>query len=166
MKAGKKKNPWRYRNTFGLEVIYDDNVITQSDEGIDIYYNKGDGRFEATRVVRFPPVYGSNHIDLADFNGDGLMDVVVCNATSNSIRLLLNNGDTTFTAQTASSIDRIPYDLDIGDLDRDGDIDLVATTYGGGELLVWMNQGGHYTLTAIDIAVIALTIHEWRERRF
>ena len=37
-KAGKKKKtPWRYRNQFGLEVIYDDNVITQGDEGIDSY---------------------------------------------------------------------------------------------------------------------------------
>ena len=30
-------NPWKYRNVTGVEVIYDDNVITQSDEGIDAW---------------------------------------------------------------------------------------------------------------------------------
>ena len=27
--SSKTKNPWRYRNSFGLEVIYDDNITTQ-----------------------------------------------------------------------------------------------------------------------------------------
>lgn len=37
----KKKNPWKYRNSFGLEVIYDDNITTQGDEGIDGFVEGG-----------------------------------------------------------------------------------------------------------------------------
>jgi hypothetical protein len=36
-RAGLPPNPWRYRNSFGLEVIYDDNCITQGDDAIDTW---------------------------------------------------------------------------------------------------------------------------------
>jgi len=34
-RAARRENPWRYRNSFSLEVIYDDNILTQNDESID-----------------------------------------------------------------------------------------------------------------------------------
>ncbi len=33
--AAQRENPWRYRNSFTLEMIYDDNILTQHDENID-----------------------------------------------------------------------------------------------------------------------------------
>ncbi len=37
--APARPNPWRYRNQFGLEVIYDNNVLTQSPDYIDDFVN-------------------------------------------------------------------------------------------------------------------------------
>ncbi len=51
-------------------------LFAQGEEGIFIYTNKGNGRFEEREVVRFPPVYGSSYFELADFNADGYPDIV------------------------------------------------------------------------------------------
>jgi hypothetical protein len=33
----KKTSPWTFANTFGLQFIYDDNILTQSEDAIDIF---------------------------------------------------------------------------------------------------------------------------------
>ncbi len=33
--ADQRENPWEYRNSFTLEMIYDDNILTQNDDTID-----------------------------------------------------------------------------------------------------------------------------------
>lgn len=38
VKSGKKRvSPWKYRNRFNMEVIYDDNPLTQSDDAVDAF---------------------------------------------------------------------------------------------------------------------------------
>ena len=60
-------------------------LMAQGDEGFDVYYNDGRGNFEKKRHLSFPPVYGSNDLQLADFNGDGRMDLIYVNGDNADI---------------------------------------------------------------------------------
>ena len=51
-------------------------LFAQADEGIDIYYNQGNGQFKRERVLQFPPSYGSSSLQIQDLNNDGRKDLI------------------------------------------------------------------------------------------
>ena len=89
------------------------------------------------------PNFEITDVDLADFDSDGDMDVFATNGyesiTGNSY-VFLNDGAGAFT-QTAQNLETgITYSSFVGDLDSDGDIDIIS----GGYISyprVWVNDG-------------------------
>ena len=80
----------------------------------------------------------------ADFNGDGLDDLVA--GGTNAVTVYLNSRTTpgTFSSSALSnSAAGSFYDLELGDLDLDGDIDIIGVTIAGssGEVRIWLNDG-------------------------
>ncbi len=76
-----------------------------------------------------------------DLNGDGAADIVVANSGSNSVGVLLNNGDGTFGSHQIYAAGSYLFSVAIGDLDGDGAPDLVAVSAGSAQVHVWMNHG-------------------------
>jgi hypothetical protein len=66
---------------------------------------------------------------VADFNNDRVPDVVDVSASAAGVRL--GNGDGTFGARLFSPVSGDPRSLTAGDFDRDGNVDLVTSQYGG-----------------------------------
>jgi hypothetical protein len=65
---------------------------------------------------------------LADFNGDGVLDLVY--ATASGIQTLLGNADGTFRMGPSSPLNQIGLSVPaIGDFNSDGNLDLVLTVY-------------------------------------
>jgi hypothetical protein len=95
------------------------------------------------------PVDGDNSQSVAfgDVDGDGDLDLVIGNVAGQN-RLYLNDGSGAFTDATAS---RMPVDLDdttsvvLGDVDCDGDMDLVIGNLGGQSRLYLNNGAGTFT---------------------
>lgn len=58
-------------------------LFAQGDEQIILYLNKGNLRFEAKQLLRFPSIYGTSSFDIADINKDGKFDIV-CTAGDNA----------------------------------------------------------------------------------
>lgn len=51
-------------------------LFAQADEGIWLFLNDHHGGFRERNLLRFPPVWGSTSFQLADFNHDGLPDIL------------------------------------------------------------------------------------------
>lgn len=110
----------------------------QAYEAVSIYYQQNQGRFEEKVVLQFPPVYGLSYLEMADFNQDGFLDLLVTNGDNwdlsailkpyHGIRIYLNDGKNQFTEKffyplygTSKALAR--------DFDLDGDLDIAAIAF-------------------------------------
>ncbi|WP_197525753.1 FG-GAP-like repeat-containing protein [Pseudobythopirellula maris] len=88
----------------------------------------------------------------ADFSGDGTTDLlVVLHSDTNglySIRLLLNDGEGDFTAETLA-LSEAPVQLQAVDMDDDGDLDVLWT---GDNFVSWLEREGPDTWSEHTIA--------------
>jgi hypothetical protein len=82
-----------------------------------------------------------------DFNGDGKIDLAVGNFGSNTVSILLGNGDGTFTGQTPIAVGLGPEWLVTGDYNEDGKTDLaVANSVDNSVSILLGNGDGTFTL--------------------
>jgi len=65
-------------------------------------------------------------LDLADFDGDGALDVAAINLDGASLEVLRGDGDGGLAAMASVSLGPAPEDLDLADLNGDGAIDVVV----------------------------------------
>ncbi|MFN8343589.1 MAG: VCBS repeat-containing protein [Spirosomataceae bacterium] len=113
-------------------------LMAQGDEQVAVYYNRGNGKFEKQILLRFPPVYGSSYADLADFNGDGFVDILYANGDNadysmifkpyHGLRIFLNDGKNHFQQQWFFPLHGASKAL-AADFDKDGDIDIASISY-------------------------------------
>src|ERR1700687_5009571 len=101
---------------------------------------------------RFRKVAGTNPSPVAvgDFNNDGEDDLVVANCASNSVSVLLGNGDGTFApAHSFPAGSSSPQAVAIGDFDNDGNLDVavacsdstnVSVLFGNGDATFYSTQ--------------------------
>src|SRR5438105_4093410 len=64
-------------------------------------------------------------VALADFNGDGKIDLAVANSGTSTVSVLLGNGTGTFGAKTDFTTGSGPRSVAAADLNGDGKLDLV-----------------------------------------
>jgi hypothetical protein len=117
-------------------------------------------------VLRFeersPEVFGpagdaARVVEARDVDGDGNVDLFVGTTFQSQSRLYRGEGEGRFREVTQTHLPRMPLsvgDLDIGDVDDDGDLDVVLADWGpgnnmtnaGGRTRLWLNDGsGRFT---------------------
>ena len=73
-------------------------------------------------------------ITTGDVNRDNILDLMTANENSNSISVLLGNGNGTFKAKVDfNPIGTQPYDVQVGDFNGDNKLDMVAVNFGMGD---------------------------------
>jgi hypothetical protein len=94
---------------------------------ISILLGKGDGMFTQSAVYPAPQNFRPSSPILADFNGDGKLDLAIIDQLQNSVDVMLGNGDGTFQSQPSHSIGSGGGCFALaGDFNRDGKQDLIA----------------------------------------
>jgi hypothetical protein len=88
----------------------------------------------------------------ADFDGDGKLDMVVTNGGSNSISILLGNGDGTFRAAVDYPAGTSPSSVAVGDFNGDGKLDLAVANFGSNDVSIFFGNGDGTFQAAVNYA--------------
>src|SRR5262245_6795099 len=107
-----------------------------------------------------PYTVGTNPqaVATADFNGDGKLDLAVANQTSNTVGILLGNGDGTFQAAQNYSTGSGPRSVAVGDFNADGKLDLVTANAGNLSVLPGNGDGTFQAPASIGIGSSPLSV--------
>ena len=113
-------------------------LITQGDEQIALFTNRGNFKFSIQVLLKFPPVYGSSYFDVHDFNNDGNIDILYTNGDNadyssvlkpyHGVRIFLNEGKNQFKESFFYPMHGASQAM-ARDFDQDGDLDIAAISF-------------------------------------
>jgi hypothetical protein len=116
-------------------------VTNRTGSAVTILLSNGDGTF--TTLPSFSTGNGSapEGLATADFNGDGIPDLVTANTGANQLAIFLGNGDGTFGAPTMFAVGHHPNDVTVGDFNGDHLPDLATGDNSSNTVSVLLNTG-------------------------
>src|SRR6266852_3381655 len=121
------------------------NSCLQSGSSVNVLLGNGDGTFQPH--VDYFTGTGSVSIVVGDFNHDGKQDIAVANICSDascvasSISVLLGKGNGTFHPHVDYATGPAPLSIAAGDLNSDGNEDLVTADFAQGTVSVLVGNG-------------------------
>ena len=102
-----------------------------------------------------------NFVAVGDFNGDGRLDLVVSNQNSNTISILLGNGNGTFQPHVDYAAESEPIEIVTGDFNGDGHLDFVVANDGESISIFLGNGDGTFQpklTTAVTLQAFTLAV--------
>lgn len=141
-------------------------AMAQGQEGLFLFFNRGNGQFEPRDIVRKHPAWGFTHLEVVDFDKDGQMDLLVTNGDNgdnialpnclkpyHGVRLYLNKDQGNFQESWFYPMYGA-YRALARDFDLDGDLDIAAIAYfpdyleGANESFVYLENRGQLSFAA------------------
>ncbi|CAF4446330.1 unnamed protein product, partial [Rotaria sp. Silwood2] len=132
-------------------VIYDFNnddrldllVNDFNDNSLLLLTGNDDGTFKRTTTYSTGDKSAPKHICIGDFNNDNRMDIVTANYGSDSVGILLAQGNGIFSNVTTYFVSdgSTPWSVNVGDFNNDNRLDIVTANYGSGGLGVLLGHG-------------------------
>lgn len=125
---------------------FPDLLFTDALWGFEVYTGDGTGSFIGAGTYTSG---GGGVVSLAtgDLNKDGAVDVVVTNSWSRSITVFFGDSDGgggglgTFTLDATYPVGLVPEDIEIVNVNNDGDLDIVTANNNGNSISVLLNGG-------------------------
>jgi hypothetical protein len=105
------------------------------------WYHKDTNYFKNPEIID-DNISGVTSIDYADFNGDGKFDIVAASQNENRIVWYQNdnNGNDTYTIQTIDAVIKSASSVTTADINGDGKIDIVSTSFEDGKIYWHQND--------------------------
>ena len=139
---------------FNGDGIVDLAVTNYLSNNMNILMGDGHGGFSPAPGSPVATGAGPNYVSVGDFNGDGIVDLVVANLDADDVTIFLGNGSGGFALASGSpiAVGHLPYAVAVGDFDGDGIADLAVPNYGADDISILLNQVTQ-TATAVLTAV-------------
>jgi hypothetical protein len=92
-------------------------------------------------AVNYPTGNSPTFVATGDINGDSKLDLVVTNRDSNTVSVLLGNGNGTFQPRLNTGTGALPNGVAVDDFNADGKLDLAVPLYGEGKVSILLGNG-------------------------
>jgi hypothetical protein len=89
----------------------------------------------------YPVDQAPDAVAVGDVTNNGIPDLVVANSASNSVSVLLGNGDGTFQPELKSTVGKGPRSVAVGDFNGDGNLDIVTANQNDISVLLGTGKG-------------------------
>jgi phospholipase C len=117
-------------------------IADAMDNTVTLYLGRGNGSFFLTNMPNTTALGTPSQIVISDFNADGIPDMVIVNAKTNSLTVLPGKGDGTFKAPTATvALASSPSFVLAADFNGDGKMDLAVASSAGNSVTVFFGNG-------------------------
>lgn len=136
------------------------DLLVNNGDSVSVLFGNGDGSFQnpvsfaavtpktASRAAFIPnasgaPLTALNGMATGDLRGIGRKDMVIADASTNAVQVLLNNGNRTFATPAVSYLSGGTQTsaVAIGDVNGDGKPDIVAANFASNNITVFINNG-------------------------
>ncbi|MCB0329809.1 MAG: VCBS repeat-containing protein [Bdellovibrionales bacterium] len=133
-----------------------DNIEDIATLGTNGHFFLLEGNNDGTFNVSPDYVIGNTHaeteFDVGDMNNDGFLDVIIGH-NNNTVGILLNNGDGTFATERTFASGGGIFDVQVGDFNGDGNLDVVSADYDDSAVSVLLGDGNGNLAAATTFAV-------------
>jgi hypothetical protein len=120
-------------------------VANEQSNNVTILLGDGKGEFTQAKGSPFPAGHAPSDIAIGDFNRDGKLDLAFANHEEKHLTVLLGNGQGGFTPAPNSpfAVEVKPHTHGVatGDLNGDGNLDLVTDSWGNDQVSVLFGDG-------------------------
>jgi hypothetical protein len=94
---------------------------------------------QSFEIKRYDGIYGSNAISRGDFNGDGILDVII--GQGDSFLISFGNPDGTLRAGTRTTVSSQINDIAVADFNNDGKLDVAVVGITAATAYVFLGHG-------------------------
>jgi len=122
-----------------LDVVSVGRPLTGMPARSSVLLGSGDGSFQSLLSLDAGP--GPRAATLADFNGDGALDLAVAYDVLDQLAVLLGAGDGTFGVPEFFATGHVPLNITAGDFNADGYQDLAARNAFSEDLSILLGRG-------------------------
>ena len=147
-------------------------VASSQDGNFNLFFNDGNGSFAGPELL-YNEVAGEAHVvKLADLNNDGNLDLVLSTKSPSKLGVMLQSANGGGQFQSPSFFFNSSFFVnafDVGDLDLDGDLDIVGATFADSTLRSFLNDGnGRFSESNQNVllgqeSIVSLSINDFSQ---
>ncbi len=141
-------------NNDGILDLLGVSTAGATQNAISVVLGQGNGSFGPASTYTVSD--GVNDFELADFNGDGNLDIAAVSDVDEALDILMGSGDGSFSSIGTTATLTNPDNIGLGDFNGDGIIDIVTGSLTANGVRVFIGQGDGEFAFDSNIAVGAL----------
>ncbi|MXX70203.1 MAG: hypothetical protein F4Y74_14745 [Gemmatimonadales bacterium] len=111
--------------------------------------SRGDGRFVTLEALLVGEVW---MLASGDLDGDGRIDAAAVNGSASLLSIIHGGAQGTLGLVEQHPLDGRPLAIDAGDLEGDGDLEIVISDFDSGNFVIFANDGGRFRRHPVELA--------------